>query len=83
MSAHALTATAQALHSTLEAAHLHIRLAAQQFEHESNATVDDDVSGGSDTVNDLRDPAVVAADVVAHIVSPSAFSVASNYMKTA
>jgi hypothetical protein len=60
------TAAAQALQSTLEAAQLSIPNAAKTYELQ----LQDEESEFADLAgkNDLRDPAVVAADVAAHIV---------------
>jgi hypothetical protein len=58
------TAAAQALQSTLEAAQLNIPNAAKLYEQQ----LKDEDSDLADEGNDLHDPAVVAADVAAHIV---------------
>ena len=58
------TAAAQALQSTLETAQLNLPNAAKVYEQQ---LLDED-SELTDNSNDRRDPAVVAADVAAHIV---------------
>jgi hypothetical protein len=72
-----LTATAQSLRSALESAHLNIIQADRQFERECQEDDVQDENIAPDLRNDssksIRDPAVVAADVAAHIVRPLLF----------
>ena len=82
-----LTATAQSLRSALESAHLNIIQADRQFERECQEDDVQDENIAPDLRNDsskssIRDPAVVAADVAAHIVRPLLLSSPINQFKT-
>jgi hypothetical protein len=61
-----LTAAAQDLHSALEAADLNIVRARTQFEREIEDDIQD-VAAGNNPLKE-HDPAIVASDVVAHLV---------------